>query len=194
MKDWTLCSCECLVTWLFWENSENAFSPKMKKNFKLFGLFWIGHEFAKIVKIKRSQKFHGLQYIWRVWFQNAINAKSKISELATPLCCTNKVLWVTKLLKPSWFYEPKSNNFLMHFPVNFKLWQHFSRIHKNGFIHVAFWNQTLHLFDLLIFSKVVSFFKWWSGQKLNTTHSRMSCVRECSLIMPRIWPISHQEW
>jgi hypothetical protein len=25
---------------------------------------------------------------WRVWFQNAINAKSKISELTTPWCCT----------------------------------------------------------------------------------------------------------
>jgi hypothetical protein len=29
---------------------------------------------------------------WRDWFQNAINAKSKISELTTPWYCTNKEL------------------------------------------------------------------------------------------------------
>jgi hypothetical protein len=31
-------------------------------------------------------------YTWRVWFQNAITAKSNISELTTPCCCTNEVV------------------------------------------------------------------------------------------------------
>jgi hypothetical protein len=32
-----------------------------------------------------------LLFIWRVWFQNAINTKSKISELTIPWSCTNKL-------------------------------------------------------------------------------------------------------
>jgi hypothetical protein len=50
--------------------------------------------------------------ILRVWFQNAVNAKSKISELTTPWCYTNKVLLVSQIVtwlrKPSWLYEPNA--------------------------------------------------------------------------------------
>jgi hypothetical protein len=35
----------------------------------------------------------------------------------------------------------------MHFSVNSKLWLHFSRIHKNGYI--AFWNRTLQITSTL---------------------------------------------
>jgi hypothetical protein len=88
-----------------------------------------------------------------LWFQNAINAKFEISELTTSWCGTNKVLGISLpncnlIAQTILILWAKPKIFLMHFPVHFKLWLQFSRIHKNGFI--AFWNQTLHISCILL--------------------------------------------
>jgi hypothetical protein len=74
----------------------------------------------------------------RVWFQNAINAKSKMSELTTPWWCTKSTTSLPNCSRIAQtildFMSQNLNFFLMHFPVSFKLWLHFSRILKNGFM------------------------------------------------------------
>jgi hypothetical protein len=57
----------------------------MQAKVRVFNLTNLNLKWKRVNSILNENK-------WRGWFQNAINAKSKISELTTPWCYTNKVL------------------------------------------------------------------------------------------------------
>jgi hypothetical protein len=59
--------------------------------FSTAGVDWNSVMAGCIWRVWFQNAINAKSKIWRVWYQNAINAKSKISEITTPWCCTNKV-------------------------------------------------------------------------------------------------------